>query len=46
MYCALLSEHGPALVVRRLCDYLALQAERRVVAPLHSERASGLARRP
>src|SRR5262249_16369593 len=34
LYRALLSEHGPALVVRRLHDGLARQIAQRVVAPL------------
>jgi AcrR family transcriptional regulator len=36
LYRALLSEHGPALVQRRLHDSLARDIERRVVAPLQN----------
>ena len=37
LYRALLGEHGPALVLRRLHDYLAEQIEQRIVAPLLRE---------
>jgi AcrR family transcriptional regulator len=41
LYRALLSEHGPALVVRRLHDSLARDIEQRVVAPLQSAAHNG-----
>jgi hypothetical protein len=41
LYRALLGEHGPALVLRRLSSYLADQIEQRIVAPLLREAHAG-----